>query len=158
MTGTAAVTNDELAARIRAIVHANPYMTLATADEAGRPWATPVWYATDDCRAFFWVSKPEAHHSRNVRARRDVAIVVFDSRVPVGQPEALYMRAEAGEVEPDALDAGIATFSARSREQGAREWARADVEAPAPLRLYRATAVEHWILAPGDERVAVRLP
>jgi predicted pyridoxine 5'-phosphate oxidase superfamily flavin-nucleotide-binding protein len=28
-----------------AILEANQYLTLATADAAGRPWATPVWFA-----------------------------------------------------------------------------------------------------------------
>ena len=35
----------ELAATGRAIVDAARYLTLATADHAGRPWASPVWFA-----------------------------------------------------------------------------------------------------------------
>ena len=31
----------------RRIIDANSYMTLATADADGRPWATPVWFAPD---------------------------------------------------------------------------------------------------------------
>ena len=46
----------ELDAVVRAIVDANQYMTLATADPAGVPWASPVWYAVADYREFFWVS------------------------------------------------------------------------------------------------------
>ncbi|MFL6120526.1 pyridoxamine 5'-phosphate oxidase family protein, partial [Actinophytocola sp.] len=34
----------------RTILDANSFMTLATADGAGTPWATPVWFATDDHR------------------------------------------------------------------------------------------------------------
>jgi hypothetical protein len=89
--------NDEpdLAARGRAIVDANLYMVLATADEAGRPWATPVYFAPSAYRDFFWVSEPDARHSRNLAARADVSIVIFDSTVPISTGQAVYMSATA---------------------------------------------------------------
>jgi hypothetical protein len=34
--------DQDLAAVARDIIHANRYLTLATADVDGRPWATPV--------------------------------------------------------------------------------------------------------------------
>lgn len=36
---------DELGAVARAIIDANRYMTLGTADETGLPWVSPVWFA-----------------------------------------------------------------------------------------------------------------
>ena len=42
----------------------NRFLTLATADAEGLPWASPVWFATRDCREIFWVSSPTARHSR----------------------------------------------------------------------------------------------
>ena len=59
----------DLRALLTTIVDANRYMTLATADETERPWASPVWFATADYRELFWVSKPEARHSRNLAVR-----------------------------------------------------------------------------------------
>jgi hypothetical protein len=41
----------ELEAAARTIIDANLYMTLATADEAGRPWASPVYYAPSNYNA-----------------------------------------------------------------------------------------------------------
>ena len=41
----------------------------AVADEAGLPWASPVWFASVDLREFFWVSSPDARHSRNLAVR-----------------------------------------------------------------------------------------
>ena len=66
---------------------------LATADAAGRPWPTPVYYATAGYQKFVWVSRPDARHSRNVEERPDVGIVVFDSRVPINAGQAVYMDA-----------------------------------------------------------------
>jgi Pyridoxamine 5'-phosphate oxidase len=65
----------------------NSYMRLGTADADGLPWASPVWYASASYREFFWVSKPRARHSRNVTVRPEVAIVIFDSTVPMGTGE-----------------------------------------------------------------------
>jgi hypothetical protein len=53
----------------RQIIDANYYLTLATADSAGTPWASPVWYAHEGHGTFFWVSRPQARHSRNLTTR-----------------------------------------------------------------------------------------
>ncbi len=136
---------------LRAIVDANRYMTLATAGEDGRPWATPVWFATDDYREFFWVSRPNARHSQNLAARPELGIVIYDSSVPVGGATAVYLSAVAEEVGDEGLD----TFNRRGEAQGLRPWTREDVLPPARHRLYRATAAEHFVLTPSDERLPV---
>jgi nitroimidazol reductase NimA-like FMN-containing flavoprotein (pyridoxamine 5'-phosphate oxidase superfamily) len=66
----------------RAILDSNLYMTLGTVDEDGRPWVSPVYYASDDYKDFYWTSSLEATHSRNIATRPEVSIVVFDSQVP----------------------------------------------------------------------------
>jgi nitroimidazol reductase NimA-like FMN-containing flavoprotein (pyridoxamine 5'-phosphate oxidase superfamily) len=134
---------------VQDIVAANRYMVLATADEQGRPWATPVWFATEDHRHFFWVSDPNARHSRNIAVRSDIAIAIFDSSVTPGNAAAVYMPARAEQVSPDE----IGVFARVSVRQGLSVWGETDVSAPAKHRLYRATASEHFTLGPGDERV-----
>jgi pyridoxine/pyridoxamine 5'-phosphate oxidase len=136
-----------------AVIAGNRYMTLATADEHGLPWASPVWYSTVDERVFFWVSSPEARHSRNLAARPEVAIVIFDSQVAVGSAQAVYMSALARQVDAADIDAGLEIFNVRSLEQGLRPWTSEDVRPPAKHRLYRATATERFALSPRDERI-----
>src|SRR5439155_25601518 len=68
----------------RQIIDSNSYMTLGTADESGLPWVSPVWYAPSKYREFFWVSNPDARHSRNLVARPQLSIVIFESRAPEG--------------------------------------------------------------------------
>ena len=70
---------EELGAIARRIVDSNQFITIGTADEDGVPWVSLVWYAPAECREFFWISDPEARHSRNIAARPQVAIVIFDS-------------------------------------------------------------------------------
>lgn len=142
---------------VKEIVDANRYMTLATADESGLPWATPVWYATADYREFLWVSSPDARHSRNLAVRPDVGIVIFDSRQEPGSGQGVYLAATAGLVPDSELDRAVALFSEISQSQDAPAWSRADVEPPARFRLYRATAARHFVLSGRDERLPVRL-
>jgi general stress protein 26 len=138
----------DLEAIARAIIDSNFYMTLGTADENGRPWVSPVYYAHDGYAEFYWVSSPEATHSRNLAARPEVSIVIFDSRTPVGTGQGVYMSAVAEELTDTDLDKGIAIFSHRSEAHGAGEWTLEDVRPPARLRLYRATASKHFVLGP----------
>jgi nitroimidazol reductase NimA-like FMN-containing flavoprotein (pyridoxamine 5'-phosphate oxidase superfamily) len=134
---------------VQEIVDKNRYMTLATADEDGIPWVSPVWFATEDHKRFFWVSHPNARHSRNIAVRPEIAIVIFDSTVTPGSAQAVYMAARAEQVEPDQ----IAVFNRVGEAQGLRPWTHADVTAPAKHRLYRATATERYTLSARDERV-----
>jgi len=133
-------------------------MVLATADEGGRPWASPVYYANAGYTDFYWVSSPEATHSRNIAARPQVSIVIFDSQVPIGTGQGVYMEAVAGSVEGPDLERGNEVFSARSLESGGPAWTADDVRAEGGLRLFRAAASAHSILAKGgrpDHRIAV---
>jgi uncharacterized protein YhbP (UPF0306 family) len=143
----------------KAIIDANLYMVLATADEDGNPWASPVYYAPDEYGDFFWVSRPEARHSRNIAARpgQAIAIVIFDSTVPAGTGRGVYMSAVARQLRDDETAEGLAVFSRRSLDHGQSEWTAKDVQPPAELRLYQATATDHYILGERDERVRVTL-
>ena len=132
-------------------------MVLGTADQAGRPWVSPVYFAASELSQFFWVSSPEATHSRNLARRPEVAIAICDSQVPIGAAQALYVTAVAEEVTGSERELGIAVFSDRSRSHGANRWGLEDVQLPARHRLYRATAEAHWVLGEGDRRVPVRL-
>jgi hypothetical protein len=84
-----------------------------------------------------------------------VAIVVFDSRVPVGSGQGVYVSAIAEELTGADLDKGIAIFSCRSHPHGASEWTRDEVLPPARHRLYRATATKHSVLGEQDRRTLV---
>ena len=124
------------------------YMTLATADQHGTPWATPVWFAHPDEHTFLWASKPDARHSRNIAQRPEIALVIFDSTVEPDAAAAVYVSARA-----ERTTDGIEAYSAESVRQGLPAWTLADVTAPARHRLYRATVLAAWALGAGDQRV-----
>jgi hypothetical protein len=143
----------------RAIIDDNRYMVLGTADEGGRPWVSPVYYAPFTYSELHWVSSPEAQHSRNLAARSELSIVVFDSQAPVGEGQGVYMSAVAEQLMDADLERGIEIFSHVSVSHGARPWTIEDVQEQASLRLYRARVSEHWVLDPErrpDQRTRVR--
>jgi hypothetical protein len=143
----------------RGIIDGNRYMVLGTADEGGRPWVSPVYYAPSGYSELHWVSSPESQHSRNLAARPDLSIVVFDSQAPVGEGQGVYMSAVAEQPGGADLERGMEIFSRVSVSHGAREWTVEDVRPPAVLRLYRARVSEHWVLDPErrpDQRTRVR--
>jgi hypothetical protein len=146
------------AATAKAIIDANLYMVLGTADEGGDPWVSPVYYAPVDYREFLWMSRPQTLHSHNLVARPVVSIVIFDSSVPIGTGQGVFMAATAEEVTGDARVAAVDVFSRRAFGHGGRAWTLDDIEPPAEMRLYRATASAHYILDSIDRLVAVNLP
>ena len=138
----------------RRVVAANAYMTLATADGDGRPWATPVWFAARDRADFVWVSRPGARHSANIACRPEVGIVVFDSTV-AGGAAAVYVEAEAEEVGDDDRAHALAVVNGRAWEHGIGSWSGPDVTGAAQFRLYRARASRVYVLDEHDGRVEV---
>jgi uncharacterized protein YhbP (UPF0306 family) len=147
----------ELTSLARAIIDANRYMVLATADEDGRPWASPVYYAPVAYREFFWVSRPEARHSRNLEVRPQLGIVIFDSSVAIGTGRGVYMSAVAEQLAGTELEEGSEIFSHRSLAHGGHAWTPSDVEPPAQLRLFRAIAEKTYVLDENDRCAPVTL-
>ena len=123
-------------------------MILGTAEQDGTPWVSPIWFAADAYREFLWISSLDARHSRNIAARAQVSIVVFDSHVRAGVGQGVYMTATAHQLSELELKHGLAVFTRRERAHGIPESTLEDVSGRARLRLYRAVVAQHWILDP----------
>lgn len=133
----------------REVINGGRYMSLGTADAAGHPWVSPVFYTPDGYTDFYWVSSPDARHSRNVAARPDVSMAIYDSHVPIGAAEAVYMVARAAQVPDDELQHAAAVFNSRLPAEKAFE--PTELVAPALFRLYRAEVSEHSVLIRGGD-------
>lgn len=139
----------DLAARAREVINGNVYLALGTADPSGTPWVSPVYYSHDGFTDFYWVSSPDTLHSRNLTRRPAVALTIFDSRVPIGQAEAVYMTARAAAVPEDELAEASAVYNGRLPE--AKRFDLAELRASEPFRLYRARVTEHSVLIRGGD-------
>jgi nitroimidazol reductase NimA-like FMN-containing flavoprotein (pyridoxamine 5'-phosphate oxidase superfamily) len=95
----------------------NRFMVLGTVDASGRPRVSPVWFSLVDHRDVYWLSSPDAHHSRNIEERPEVSMVVFDSRADPHTGQAVYLEATAGRVpEADLEQACAAAFEGADDE------------------------------------------
>lgn len=141
----------------REIIDQGLYMVVATADRSGQPWPSPVYYAPSGYRDFFWISQPDAQHSNNLRERREVGIVIFDSTVKPGTGQGVYVLGVARELPAHETAEGVEIYSKRSVSHGSDELSVEDVRPPARHRLYQATAEAIFVLDEHDHRVEVRL-
>ena len=144
-----AVTNADLPQIGRKLIDTTLFMTLGTADEAGAPWASPVYFAPDGYADFYWVSVPDVTHSLNIARRPQVSIVVYDSQQRPGSGLAVYMAATASQVAAEDLERSLHIFNHRfpnPADYGLWGFTRDEVEAPAAIRLYRATVSQHSML------------
>lgn len=74
------------------------YATLATVTPEGLPWNSPVAHELDSSLNIYWVSDKEGQHSKNVMANKRVFIVIYNSTVPEGDGEGVYIQANVEQV------------------------------------------------------------
>lgn len=141
----------DLDAMARRVIDGNHYMTLATLDPDGRPRLSPVYYTVARYTDFYWVSSPEAHHSRNLAEHPEVQIVIFDSSTPVGEGEAVYVCAVAKQLAEEELQPVLP--EAFRTADGARRFDADELRGRAPLRLYVANSTSCEVHVPGGHPV-----
>ena len=125
------------------IIENNDFMVISTADGMGKPWISPVGFVYDDSYSLYWVSYKEALHSKNIKIRPEVAIVIF-GQMPEGDFDGVYIDAEAHELDNEVdIQLGIDLFAAR-RPQPSKFVTQSisDVIANAAWRMYKAIPVE----------------
>jgi nitroimidazol reductase NimA-like FMN-containing flavoprotein (pyridoxamine 5'-phosphate oxidase superfamily) len=140
---------NQLIAHAQDLLDTNRYLTLATADPDGRPWSSPVYFASAGRWEFSWVSAIDARHSRNLAGRPQVSLVVFDSTGAPYHGRAVYAVGEARQLSGAELDRGLAVYPGPSHRGGA-PISRDEVTGTAPYRLYRASASDLWVLCPRE--------
>lgn len=119
------------------------YITLATVFDDGRPWNSPVYAAFDENYNFFWVSPLDAEHSANIRANRQVAIVIYNSTVPEGTGVGVYISAKAYEL----IDQKEIEYALKYH-YGRKNKSPRPVSAflgDSPRRVYKAVPEKFWI-------------
>lgn len=141
----------------RELIAANRYMALATADAAGRPWISPVWFAPDD-GGFLWISRPDSRHSRNLAERPELALVIYNSTVRPAERQALYVEAVAEQLDGERRDAAVARFSEHSVADDLEPLSIDAVAEGGPFRMYRAAVIAAFMLEDErDVRISVEL-
>jgi len=119
------------------------YMTLATADNSGQPWNTPVFCAYDGEKTFYWGSRLNTQHSQNIALNEHGFIVIYDSTVEPNHGEAFYAQVTCEELTDLAeISSAIELLHKRF---GAAYMSINDVYGSAERRLYKATIKAAWV-------------
>lgn len=85
----------------REILEKIHYINIATVNEDGSPWNTAVATSRDGQLNFYWGSSPDNIHSQNIRRDGRVFVTIYDSTVPEGTGEGLYLLGRAEELGPE---------------------------------------------------------
>jgi hypothetical protein len=142
----------DLGEMARHVIDTNRYLTLGTTEPGQRPRLSPVYFTHVDYRDFYWVSSPAAHHSMNIAAQPEIAIVIFDSTAPIGQGRAVYVSAQASVITDAELPQRCSEAFTRV-DPGAKRFQPHELSGGAILRLYHARATSHEVHIPGRDPV-----
>ncbi|MFZ1250310.1 MAG: pyridoxamine 5'-phosphate oxidase family protein [Candidatus Microsaccharimonas sp.] len=77
----------------RTILENNLVGAVATTNEDGSPWVTPVHIVSDD-QAVYWFSKQTTQHSLNIVRNPRVSVTLFSSNLSKG-PKGVYVNGSA---------------------------------------------------------------
>jgi len=88
--------NDEA----RTILSENILGTVATINEDGSPWASPIHVFSDD-EAVYWFSLEDKLHSQNVERDPRVSLTIFSPDLSQG-PKGVYVNGKATKLDDDA--------------------------------------------------------
>lgn len=153
------MTNVEDAKAIIAKIH---YITIATISEDGLPWNAPVFAAYDKNYTFYWGTYRDSQKSKNIRANKNVFLVIYDSTVNPGKGKGVYIKATVEELT-DSKEIEVAHKLLWDRHI-VPYWKLEQVQGDAPIRLYKATSEKVWLNGEGevdgnyiDVRVEVKL-
>lgn len=148
--------------KAKAIIAKIPYITIATISEDGMPWNAPVFAACDKNFTFYWGTYRDSQKSKNIRANKNVFLIIYDSTVWPGKGEGVYIKATAEELN-DSKEIEVAHKLLWDRHV-VPYWRLEQVQGDAPIRLYKAIPEKVWMNGEGevdgnyiDIRVEVKL-
>ncbi|MEK6848204.1 MAG: pyridoxamine 5'-phosphate oxidase family protein [Nanoarchaeota archaeon] len=124
------------------------YITIATSTKDGVPWNSPVYSAFDKDYNFFWASDQNAQHSKNIRENNNVFLVIYDSTVPEGQGEGVYVEAKAYELS-DKKDIAHA-LSRLDGRVNKKPHSPSQFLGNMPRRVYKAVPEKIWVNDDGE--------
>lgn len=137
--------------KARGIIEKILYITIATASKDGKPWNSPVYSAFDEDYNFYWASWRENQHSKNIKENNQVFIVIYDSTVPEGTGEGVYIKAKAYELDDEKeLKHALKYLDGRVNKKKDPKTRLAEFQGDKPRRVYKAIPEKIWINGEGD--------
>ena len=86
------------------IIKNNKFLSLATVDNDGKVWSTPLSYSVDENYSFYFTSELDSKHVMNIMDNPEVSFTIFDSTRRVSDIDGLQVTGIVGQVEPSELE------------------------------------------------------
>jgi len=125
----------------RKILKTNIYMTLATADAKGEPWASPVFYCKDNKNNLYFISPPSSKHMKNIEGNNRVSFAIFDSRQPQGDLNGIQGYGEVNKLTGNNLVKGLKYYNTTFIKITAE-----NLQNDAPYRLYKLAPRKMYVV------------
>jgi len=133
----------DLSKRAKEIIKQIQYVTIASVTEDGLPWNSPVFAAYDEDYNFYWGTHLDSQKAKNIRANGNVFLAIYDSTVPAGTGEGVYIKAIAQQISDQ--DEIKRVFDLLKDRHATSFWDFAAVGEDGPIRLYKATPQQAWM-------------
>lgn len=108
-----------------------------------------MYCACDKSFNIYWGSHVGSQHSQNIRANGKVFIVIYDSTIPPGKGEGVYIQAACVELNDPAEIA--AAHKLIQDRRPIPYWKLEEVQGDAPVRLFKATPQKIWMNGDGEK-------
>ena len=92
------------------IIEGNKFLSLATVDNDGNLWTTPLSYSYDEDYNFYFTSELDSQHIINIIDNPNVSFTIFDSTKRVSDVDGLQIRGIVGEVDKDNLEKVVKNY------------------------------------------------
>jgi uncharacterized protein YhbP (UPF0306 family) len=146
--------------KARKIINENLYMTISVASKQGDPWIANVYFAIDSNYNFYWYSPTNSLHSTLIRENPSIAISIFNSTTVGDYVDAVYIKAKVEEVTNKLeIIKGLTIYGKKMLATGFADTKaqierftkqHKDFQGISKLRLYKATPIKVWKLAPSE--------
>jgi uncharacterized protein YhbP (UPF0306 family) len=126
------------------ILQTERFCTLATVDQSGCPWASPLLYGYDAALTLYWSSAIASRHSINLQQTQGrCAVTMFDSHASPGAIAGLFLTGLADQVPDDQVPQAMEHLFVRMDRRPHRT--AADYLGDSPRRFYQFQPREVWI-------------
>src|ERR1700733_2126090 len=92
------VTDEQVRSALQ-LLDSSLYAVIATVNEDGSPWNSPVFFCQDGQLVLYWASALASRHSQNILRNNKVHVVIFNSHLSWGHGKGIYLNALASVVE-----------------------------------------------------------
>ncbi|MEK7549576.1 MAG: pyridoxamine 5'-phosphate oxidase family protein [Patescibacteria group bacterium] len=125
--------------KAKKILESVRYATVATVTPEGKGWNTPVAHDMDENLNVYWFSDKENQHSKNIRQNPHTFIVIYDSTIPDGEGEGVYIEALTEELLSEEEISRVLEINPSNTEKAA------SFLGESIRRCYKATPQRIWI-------------